>query len=151
HQNILRRYVSMDDVERLAPIASRLVSGVKAMKYAADDRRGDVERKAFTLALARSQNARQRFALHVLHHQKKLALERDDVERLYDIRMTDARCEPRFVEEHRDELRFLRNVWVQALDGHCPRKTHFSEQSAVMHGGHAAGSDLVVDRVASQD
>ena len=68
-----------------------------------------------------------------------------------DVGVTDARREPRLVEEHRDELGVLRELRVQPLDGDGTREAHRTEQAPEVHGGHAARGDLVVERVAPDE
>ena len=84
----------------------------------------------------------------ILHHDGELALLGHDVERGDDVRTPDARSQARLVEEHRRELRVLRELRVQALDRHRAREARWPEQAAKVQRGHPAGGDLPIERIA---
>ena len=90
-------------------------------------------------------------ARHVVHDEEQLAAGRDDVERRHDVRMADARREPRLVEEHRDELGVGRELRVQALDRDRAREADRPEQPPKMDGGHATGRNGAVEGVPAHD
>jgi hypothetical protein len=56
--------------------------------------------------------------------------------------MLDARGEPGFVEEHRDELGVASERRVKALDGDGSRESADSAQPTEVYGGHASVCDL---------
>jgi hypothetical protein len=65
--------------------------------------------------------------------------------------VTNARRQPRLIQQHRHELAVLDELRVQALDRHRPREADRSDQATEVHGGHPAGGKLVEERVASDD
>src|SRR5262249_29830052 len=71
-----------------------------------------------------------------------VALRVRDVERRYDVRMTDARCEPRLVEEHRDELVVVREVRVQHLDRDQALEARDALRARDVDRRHAARCEL---------
>ena len=89
--------------------------------------------------------------MHVLHDEEELAVGGDDVERRHDVRVPDARGEARLVEEHRDELGILGELRVEALDRDRAREADRTEQPPEVDRRHAAGGDLVVERIAPDD
>ena len=116
-EDVLRRDVAVDDAERLAV----LVSSPRARRAGRGARRHDRARRSCSGMRAPARRAaRSRresdSPCDVLHDEEELALGRDDVERRHDVRVADARGEPRLVEEHRDELGILRELRVQPLD-----------------------------------
>ena len=148
-EDVLRGHVAVDDPERLAVLARRLVRGVEAFDRAEDDRCGDGNGNADAALAQGAEQARERLALHVLHDEKELAFEGDDVERADDVGMTDAGRDARLVEEHRDEVGLLGELGMEPLDGDGPREADGPEEAPDVHGGHAAGRDLVMERVAA--
>ena len=92
-------------LERRAALVVRFVRGVQALERAGDDRRDDALGDRLPAAWrVRLMSWLERLAADVLHDEEELAVRRDDVERGHDVRVLDARREPRLVEEHRDEL-----------------------------------------------
>ena len=112
---------------------------------AGDDRNGDL------FALGRSPDLRQRIAEHVLHDEEELAILGNHVQRRHHVGVPDARRQPGFVEEHRDELRVLRELGVEPFDGHRASEASGSEQAAIVHRGHPPSRDLIMDRVPTDD
>ena len=148
--HVLWRHVAMDEAERLALLALRVVRGVQALERAGHDA-DHVARRDVLAALARFANEpRERLACDVLHDEEQLAVVGDDVERGDDVRVPDARREPRLLEEHRDELGVLGEVRMQALDRDRAREADGPEQAREMDCGHTAGGDLAVQRVSPQ-
>ena len=141
----------MNELERIALVARRLVSCVKTLERPHEDRHRDGNRNRFPAVARRPHQAGERLPLHVLHDEKKLAIGRDDIERSDDIRVTDASRQSRFVEEHRDEFGLLGVLRMQPLDGHRTREAHRAQQPADVYRRHAAGRDFVVKRVAPDD
>src|SRR5262245_5178917 len=113
----------MDDLERVTTLRTGLVCRVEAGKHAADDGRDHGERDGAFLVACCSQDRPPRIPEDVLHDEQDLALVRDDVERRNDVRMMDARGNARLIEEHRDEIRVLREMRVQALDRYGARES----------------------------
>jgi hypothetical protein len=83
--------------------------------------------------------------------EEELAVARHDVENGHHVRVPHSRREPRLVEEHLGEFLVLREVRVQALHRHRPRKPHLTDQSPVPNRRHPTGSDLVEQHVAADD
>ena len=137
----------MDDAERLAEVILRLVRRVEAVEGADEDRAREPGVQPSSLLARRQEEAGERLPAHVLHDEQDLVVAHDHVERGHDVRVPDARGEPGLVEEHRDELRVLREVRVEALDGDRAVEAAGAEQPAYVDGRHAAGGDLAEDRV----
>jgi hypothetical protein len=104
------------DVQRFAPLALRLVRGVQPVEHPRDHA-DHVPRWHQLSELARvPDEPRETFPLQVFHDQEHLARHVHHVERSHYVGVLDARREPRFVEEHRDELGIFRVLRVQAFD-----------------------------------
>ena len=89
--------------------------------------------------------------IHVFHHQEQVVVGLHDVERRDHVRVADARNQARLVEEHRDEIRVLREVSVELLDRDRPREAFRSDEAPDVDGGHPARRDLPVERIPSDD
>ena len=139
----------MHDVQRRTLFVGGLVGGVETIQGVRDHRGGDCSRGAFRPDLSSMEQLRQGNGRHVLHHQEDLAVGGDDVERLNHVRVVDARCEPRFVQEHRDELGVAGVLGVKPLDGHRARESERAEHSPVVNRGHPPGCEGGVDPVAA--
>ena len=140
----------MDEPERLALLALRVVGGVQAFERARDDADGVARRHPLAALACLPHEPRERLSGDVLHDEEQLAVVRDDVERRDDVGVPDARREPGLLEEHRDEVGILREVRMEALDRDGAREPDGSEQARKMDRGHAAGGDLAVQRVSTQ-
>src|SRR5512143_339034 len=106
----------MDDRERHPVIiVLRLMSLMEAEEQVVNDGACDRHRDANVRRASRAKKARERCTLDVFHHEKKVSVVSDDIERWDDVRMTEARSEPRFIHEHRHEGWILRELWVHAL------------------------------------
>ena len=55
--------------------------------------------------------------MHVLHHQRDLALVADDVEHRNHVRMLDPSGQPGLIEQHGEEFRLGGELRMQAFDG----------------------------------
>ena len=64
--------------------------------------------------------------------------------------MANPSREPRLVEEHRYELRVLRVLRVEALDGHGAREPYRAAQAAVVDGRHPSRRNGIKDRIATE-
>ncbi len=150
-EDVLRRDVAVDDVQRLVGLVARLVRGVKALERARHDRRDDARRDALPPLVGAADEDARRFTAHVLHHQEELAVRGDDVDRGHDVRVLDARGEARLVEEHRHELGIRGELRVEALDGDGARETDRARKPPQVHRRHPAGGDAIVELVAADD
>jgi len=151
YENVLRRNVAMDDAERLAAFALGLVSGMQPVEHRRQDRARNVTRDTRAVRLGDMQETREGLALHVLHDEEQLALRSDHVQRRHHVRVPDARRESRLVQKHRDELRVLRELRVQAFDRDRAREPDGPDEASDMDGCHAATGDLVEQRIASDE
>ena len=151
-QYVLRRHVAMHDAEQVATLALGFMRRVQPLQHASHDGERDLRRDAPSLGLRRSHQPRERLACHIIHHQEKLPVHGNHVESGNHVRVTDARGEVGFVEEHLDELLVLgETLRVEALDGDRAGESRFAEEASQVHGGHAARRDLAVDRIATDD
>ena len=90
------------------------------------------------------------FAVHVLHRVEVRARELSDVVNLRDVRMLELRGEPRLVEEHRDELRVLREVRQDALDADELLEAAVTVKPREKDLGHATRRELRDELVAAK-
>ena len=89
--------------------------------------------------------------MHVVHREEELAVGEKDVDRGDDVRVMDSGGEPRFVQEHEGEVGLARQVWVCALHRDRSPLPGRIGQAREVHRRHAAGRDLPVDGVATDD
>ena len=132
--DVLRRHIAVHDIERLPRFVLGLVRGMQSVQHVRHDGVDDARRNRLVL---QAKEARERLAVHVLHHQKKLAVGVHDIERLHDVGVLDARREPCLVEKHGDKIGISAQLAVQALDGDSPRKAARSHEPTQVHGRHA--------------
>jgi hypothetical protein len=150
-EHVLGTDVAVNDLQRLATVVGRLVGGVEPVQDAADDRGYNVGRDRLFLRVRRAQEARERLARDVVHHEEELSVPGDDVDRGDDVGVPDSRGHPRLVEKHRHELRVLGVRRVQALDRHGPRETGGAHQPTAVHRRRPARADFIVEGVAADD
>ena len=130
-----------------ASLVDRLVRGMQTVERAGHDRHDDAGRQAIAAIARAPDEARERLAADVLHDEQELVVVHDDVEGRDDVRVLDARGEPRLVEEHRGEVRVVRELRVQALDGDRTEEPRGADQAPEVDRRHATGRDRVVDGV----
>ena len=86
--------------------------------------------------------------MEVLHRDPVGALVLTEIEHLRDVRVVDTSRDPRFIEEHVDELIVLDEVRVDALDRHPFLEAAGAVHPGQMNAGHTADADLFNDAVA---
>jgi hypothetical protein len=95
---------------------------MQAMQRLRDDAHHDFDRQALARSVSVLDQLIERDTFHVLHHQRQLVADFDDVEGLYDVGVIETRNESNLVLETRDELGVACQVTVQALDREQPAK-----------------------------
>ncbi len=127
HEDVRRRDVAVDDVERLAAGAALFVRVVQAGRRRGDDPDGVRQRKwrrlprravggrVGDLRLRLHELAQVR-AEHVLHREERRLAVRADVVDLGDVRVRERRREARLVEEHAQQLGLEGVLRQDALD-----------------------------------
>ena len=117
----------------------------------ADDDRDAIGTGIFRSALraARSKPASVSPRTYSMTRKSSLS-RRHDVENRDDVRVLDARREPRLVEEHRRELRIAREVRMKPLDRDGLAEPARARLPREINGGHSAGRELGVERVAPE-
>ena len=148
-EDVVRRDVAMDEVERLALRAGELVSCVQSRQRVEEDPQREVERQRPPHAPERAQQGLERRPLDVLHDQEEALFVLLDVEGGDDVGVPDARREAGLVEEHVDEIGLGRQVRVHGLDGDQPLEAARAERAAEAHLGHPARGDDADDLVAA--
>ena len=141
----------MDDVQRLALLVARLVRCVQPLQHAGDDGADHGQRDRRARRPHVLEDAGERLAMDVLHHQEQLVLVADDVDRRHDVGVADARGEAGLVDQHGDELRIARQVRVQPLDGDDTGEAALASQPPEPDGGHAARRELTEKLVTIDD
>lgn len=137
----------MDDPERLPVLRGGLVRGVEPEQHVDDDGERHRLRNRAPRAGCQRADVRERLPGHVLHDQEEVALRGDDVDHRDDVRMVDPGDDPRLVDHHRDEVRVLRVLRVEPLDGDRPAEPGRGEHPPEVDRRHAARGDLVEDEV----
>ena len=110
----------MNDAERCALGARRLVSGVEPGQGVGDDSSGDPDREAIAAPARRSEEGGERDRLDVLEDERELSVRLDDVDDRRDAGVVHAREEARLVAEHLVEGRIDEVVLVHALEDDQP-------------------------------
>src|SRR5204863_2803497 len=116
-EHVLRRHIAMDHAERRAALVFELVCCMKPGARIGDDPKRDRKWKLFPLTKRDPTQSRERLAVDPLHDEVEDALLLSEIEDLRDVWMTDARCKPRFVEEHLLEARILAEMRLDRLYG----------------------------------
>ena len=145
--DVLGRDVAVDDAERVPGRIRGVVRGVEAEEHAVRDAHRDVARALLAGLRARLEEACERLAVHVLHDEQELVIDRDDVDDRHHVRVPDALAEARLLEEQRDELGIARELLVQALDGDRLREASRADGATEVDRGHTAGRELAVELV----
>ena len=117
--DVVRADVAVHDVERLAVLAAYLVRGTWSPMEGTPAMR--VVARAGTMCWRRSAVRRMRRARDsprmYFHHEEKLPVGVHDIDHQDDVRVVDVGRDARLVDEHGDELRVLRELGVEPLDG----------------------------------
>ncbi len=107
----------MDETEELPVVVARVVRVLERP----EDREGDVERNVerhlFAPRRSRANETCAGGAVDVLHGHVEFFVVLAEVEHLDDVRVAEASGYPRLVDEHRDEVRVLRELRKDALYG----------------------------------
>ena len=138
----------MDDAKRLTELTARFVCRVQPAEGAGHD--CDCNRRR-QVAFRGLQQAGERLAVHVLHHDHEPLIVLDHVQRLNDVGMADPGGEPRFICQHRYEHRFARVLWMEPLERHGAAEATWTTQAAEVHRAHPAGGKLSMDGVAPHE
>ena len=115
-QDVLGAHVAMDEIEQLPIITRGFVRGVKPFGDTSAYR--DCHGRGQTLfgATERSHELCERTSVHVLHDEKEHAFAFAELFDMDDVGMIDARGELRFIHEHSDEARVVRETRMNDLD-----------------------------------
>jgi hypothetical protein len=148
-EDVVRRDVAMDEIERLAVRSGELVCGVQSSQSVEEDPQREVERQRPPRAPERAQHRLERRPLDVFHDQEEPLFVLLDVEGGDHVGVTDARREAGLVEEHVDEVGLGGEVRVHRLDGDEPLEAARAESAAETHLGHPARGDDADDLVAA--
>ena len=136
----------MYERKRVAVVVTHGVRSLQAAEHAAGDRdRDGVRDRAVELPPQR----RERRSGDVVEDERQLVTVGDDVEDRADVRVVDARREPRLVDHHRAELRVLGEVRMQALDGDDTRETRGADVSREVYRRRTTRGDLLRELIAS--
>ena len=146
-EHVLRRDVTVHDVERGAPLVARLVRRVQAGEHAREDAADDADGGRPPLRARSPKELVERLSQHEIHDQEELGLRLDHVERPDHVGVLDPHRQPRLVEEHRREVPLGEEVRVHPLDGDGARHAGAGGHATQVNGGHPAGRDRVVQRV----
>ena len=146
-EDVLRRAVAVDQAEGLALGVGELVRRVEAGERVEQDAERDRRREQGATLERAHREPGERVALDELHHQKVAGLAHPHLEDGDHVRVVDARGEPRFVEEHLDELLLAREVRVELLDGDEAREAARPREPAEEDGRHPARRNLADELV----
>ena len=141
-QHVLRRHVAVHEADRLAALVDRLVRGVQAGARVEDDADGDAGRQPLARARPGPHQLAERRALDVVHHELHGVAHGLDVAHVDDVRVVDARGEPRLAQERVAEAVVLEQVRVRPLDGDELPEAERPLQRAEEHRRHPARGDL---------
>jgi hypothetical protein len=142
HHDVLRGNVTMDDPERHTSLPHRLVRRMKTRKHLSHDGDRDGHRHSLSSGLRRTAQSLQRFAPHVLHHEKDLARFRHHIQCGNHIRMLDSRSDPRLIEKHGHKLGIPGDVPSHPLDRHGPVEPTQTAHATKVHSRHAPSREL---------
>ena len=144
-QHVVRADVAVDDVEREAVCAHRVVRVVQGAGRVGDDLRRELGRHELALAFVLEADGHQVEAGHVLHRQVVDALVVPEVEDAGDARVVELGQQRGLVEEHPDEVAIGAQVRMGALD-HAEAAGPLGEEDIC----HSSDADPPVEEVASQ-
>jgi hypothetical protein len=154
HEHVRGRDVAVDDVQRLALGAALLVRVVQARGGRRDDADGVLERQRPRLSV-RLHELPQVRAVHVLHREERrlarsVPFALAHVVHLRDVRVRERRREPRFVQEHAQQLRVQRVLRKDALDDDQLLEPLGGDQARQKDLGHASHGQPLDELVATQ-
>jgi hypothetical protein len=150
-EDVLRREVTVDDVERLAVVVVRLVRSVKACERIEQDAHRDPLRHRLVRRACAPQKAAERVAFDVVHHEKQPERIVADVEHGHDVVMPNRRRELGFLDEQRLELWRLSQVRVRQLERDVTLEATSPTRAREVHRRHSAARDRHEDLVPADE
>ena len=150
-QDVLRADVAVDHLQELTGVVAGLVGGMQAGSGPHDEGSRRLGLQPTTHLRQRHQELGQRRAVHVLHHQEVAAV--GALPQLldgHDVRVRDASCDSRLVDEHLDELLVVGEVVLQHLDRHVSLETGRPRALTQVERGHSAALQLGEHFVSSE-
>jgi hypothetical protein len=148
YEHVLRGNVAVDEVQALAAVVRRLVSGVQALKHPAHDPDADERRDPFTALPQVPNQLNEGDPSHVLHDEEDLVVLLDDVERGDHVGMCDTGSQPSFVEEHLYEVWVARELGVEPFDGDRTGEAGRTHEPPEVDRRHPARGDGSIEHVA---
>lgn len=146
-EDVPRRNAAVHDAERLAELVLGVVRSMETVKDAGKDGAGDGRVEALARGPHRFGEKRQTLAGHERGDNEDISAVSHDVERRYDVRVLDARGEPYFIEERRDEVRILREGRGELLDSHRRRGTGGPHEPPDVNGTRLVPPNLGEERI----
>ena len=137
-EDVVRRDVAMNQLDRNAFLVMELVSGVEPGARVGDDPRRDVRREH---ALRHLSDELSNGAGHPLHDEEEASRFLPHVDDGADVRVLDRRGKARLVEEHLAVLFVERQVVVRDLERDQPFELRVPELARSPHCAHATSSD----------
>ena len=145
-----RADVPVDDVVGApARVAQRMGVG-QAPGHLAGDEHRQPRRQVLPGPAQRHQHLVQVAALQVLHGDVAIAVHRPEVVDLHDVRVVQQRRQPGLVGEQLPDVRHLRDLLADALDGHRPLEPLVPDRHPPPDLRHAARPDALDQPVASE-
>ena len=153
-QQVRRRHVAVHHLERHAAVVAQLVRRVQPLARVRDQARSHERKTRAQLGvlqrLHRAAQLRERVPEHEGHREEVHPVHLAEVRHTTHVRVRDSRGDARLVEEHRDELRILREVRVDELERHELLVAPRPERARGVHGSHAARRELRAQLVAPE-
>ena len=117
-EDVVRAHVAVNDAERAASVVTKFVSAVQSRGSIGDDARRDERVERLSDARRFTEHFVKRLTVQVFHRDEVRAAEVADLVGLDDVRVIEARGEPRFVEEHPPKGSVLGKRGPEPLDDH---------------------------------
>jgi hypothetical protein len=146
-EDVAGRNVAVHEAERPAMFVGRQVRVREPAEHVAGDENRERYRKARSFAGNVAEQARERYAVHVLHGHEELALALAEIDHLDDVRVLKPGTDASLVDEHGDEALVLREVRQNALDGEALGKAVGPRAAPHEHLRHATETEPLPEDV----
>jgi len=149
-EHVARRHIAVNDAEVLSVGARAGVRVIERGGDAVDDRECDRERHRLLALASEALDRADVLAMDELHREERRACVLVDLVHVSDVRMLERRGEARFVEEHPDEIRIVRDGRQDALDDAQLLEAGRSTNTREIDLGHSAHRELPQDLVLAE-
>ena len=150
HEDVARADVAMDEVGALAIHHHAGVDVLEGTRHREPDLHRDANAEPLATSRGATHQSIERRAIYVFHRDEVLAVDFAEIEDLHDVRVTERRCDLRFLNEHAPELGRARELGADPLDDARLLETAWTHARSEVDRRHPAFGDTLREAVAPE-